>query len=317
MRHLVISRSADLRPVLVVLVALVSIVAAGAALNRNFLSAGYLLQQLQIAAFLGVLAAGAMIVILLGHIDLSLPWTLTVAGMVGTAVAAGPGRSALAIPVGLACGLAIGVINGLGVAYLRIPAIIFTLGMNTVLQGLMVLLTGGFAPRTEATPAMAWLANGQLVPALPNPVLVWLLLSAGILVLLWRSRLGRYMLAVGNREVAVYLSGINSHAVIVACFAAAGLCSAIGGLLLSGYSGKAYQAMGDAYLLPAIAAVVLGGTSIQGGRGSYVGTALGAILIVLLQSVLSVIQMPEAGRQIIYGLVIVAMPLLYGRTVPA
>ena len=92
-----------------------------------------------------------------------------------------------------------------------------------------------------------------------------------------------------------------------------GLCSAAAGILLAGYSNKAFQGMGTPYLLPAIAAVVLGGTSILGGRGSYLGTVAGVILITLLQSILSVMQMPEAGRQIVYGVVIVAMLLLYGR----
>ena len=100
---------------------------------------------------------------------------------------------------------------------------------------------------------------------------------------------------------------------MLTAFAIAGGLSAFGGVLLAGYASKAAQAMGDAYLLPAIAAVVLGGASILGGRGSYVGTVAGVILITLLQSILSVVQMPDSGRQIIYGLVIVAMLLLYGR----
>ena len=98
------------------------------------------------------------------------------------------------------------------------------------------------------------------------------------------------------------------------CFAIAGrLLGAAAGVLLAGYSTKAYQAMGDAYLLPAIAAVVLGGTNILGGRGTYLGTVVGVILITLLQSILSVMQIPEMGRQVIYGVVIIAMLLVYGR----
>jgi ribose transport system permease protein len=96
-------------------------------------------------------------------------------------------------------------------------------------------------------------------------------------------------------------------------FAISGGLSAFGGVLLAGYASKAAQSMGDAYLLPAIAAVVLGGTSILGGRGSYLGTVAGVLLITLLQSILSVMQMPEFGRQIIYGIVIILMLLLYGR----
>jgi ribose transport system permease protein len=137
--------------------------------------------------------------------------------------------------------------------------------------------------------------------------------SAAIVVILYRTTLGRYIYSVGNREVAAYLSGIDTRRVLIAAFVICGLCSGIAGVLLAGYSTKAYQGMGDAYLLPSIAAVVIGGTNILGGQGRYAGTVVGAILITLLQSVLSVMQMPEAGRQVIYGAVIIAMLLLYGR----
>ena len=145
-------------------------------------------------------------------------------------------------------------------------------------------------------------------------MLVWALISAALVFMLTRTPLGRYIYAVGNREAATYLSGVNTRAVLVAGFVICSLCSAIAGLLIAGYSSKAFQAMGDAYLLPSIAAVVVGGTSILGGQGRFTGTVIGTVLIVLLASVLSVMQMPEAGRQIIYGLVIIVMLLSYGRT---
>ena len=149
--------------------------------------------------------------------------------------------------------------------------------------------------------------------ASPNAVFVWLLVGLVLVFVLKRTPLGRYIYAIGNEEGAAYLSGVNTRAVIVACFAISGTCSALAGVLLAGYSTKGYQAMGDPYLLPAIAAVVLGGTHILGGRGSFLGTVAGVILISLLQSILSVMQMPEAGRQIIYGVVIISMLLVYGR----
>ena len=128
-----------------------------------------------------------------------------------------------------------------------------------------------------------------------------------------RTTFGRSIYGIGNRERAAYLSGINTRRVVMIVFAISGGLAAFGGVLLAGYASKAAQSMGDAYLLPAIAAVVLGGTSILGGRGSYFGTVAGVLLITLLQSILSVMQMPEFGRQIIYGVVIVSMLLLYGR----
>ena len=279
--------------------------------NLAFLNPGYLLQQLQVGAFLGIVAAGMMMVILLGHIDLSVPWTLAAAAMMATAVG-GP----MAIPVGLGIGIAVGLFNGIGVAFLRVPSMIFTLGVNALMRGLMVMHTGGFAPQTHATELMTFLATGHVL-GIPMALLVWALLSLAMVFLLRRTVFGRYIYAIGNREAAAYLSGVPTRWVLVAAFALCGLCAGLAGVLLAGYSAKAYQGMGDAYLLPSIAAVVIGGTHILGGRGRYAGTVVGAILITLLSSVLSVMQMPEAGRQIIYGLVIIVMLLAYGRSRPA
>jgi ribose transport system permease protein len=285
---------------------------AGSVYSTNFLSAPYLLQQLVVASFLGVIASGVMVVILLGHIDLSIPWVVTIGAMMSTA-AAGWWDPSLALPFGVACGLIVGIVNGIGVAFLRIPSMIFTLGVNAVAQGLMVLHTGGFAPQDSATPFMHWLAVQHSLLGIPNALFVWLAVGGSIAFMLRRTVLGRYIYAIGNREAAAYLSGVDTRLVLVVCFAISGACSALAGVLLAGYSNKAYQAMGDAYLLPAIAAVVLGGTNILGGRGTYLGTVAGVILIGLLQSILSVMQMPEAGRQIIYGSVIIVMLLVYGR----
>jgi len=287
----------------------------GALYSPNFLSPEYILQQLKVASFLGVIATGMMLVVLLGQIDLSVPWVVAVGAMMACAAAAyGPAGSALAIPFGVLCGVLIGAVNGLGVAYLRIPSMIVTLATNAVAQGLMVVYTGGFSPQDSAPAAIRYLATGFAIPGVPNAVVIWALIGAGTVFALTRTSFGRAVYAIGNRERAAYLSGVDTRRVVLIAFAVAGGLSAFGGVLLAGYASKAAQSMGDAYLLPAIAAVVLGGTSILGGRGSYLGTVAGAILITLLQSILSVMQMPEAGRQIIYGVVIVAMLLLYGRT---
>ena len=117
-----------------------------------------------------------MLVILLGHIDLSVPWMVTVGGMMSTAAAGwwGETGAALAMPFGMLCGLVFGLFNGLGVAFLRIPSMIFTLGVNAVAQGLMVLHTGGFAPQDHATDLMHWLATERAVLGIPNALFVWL-----------------------------------------------------------------------------------------------------------------------------------------------
>ena len=277
----------------------------------KFLSLTYILQQLQIASYLGVIATGAMIVILLGQIDLSIPWTLTGAAIISTSMAAS-GVTALewlAVPSGLLFGVLIGVLNGFGVAVFRIPAMVWTLAVNAMLLGLAVLNTGGFNPKGEASPLMVWLATGS-VAGLPVSALLWLALGAGVIWLFTRTTFGRYLFAIGNSEKAVYLSGVDTHRVVFGAFALAGLSSALGGILLAGYANQAYQSMGDPFLLPAIAAVVIGGTSILGGRGSYLGTVSGALFVTMLTSVLSVFQIEEAWRQILFGAIIVAMLLV-------
>ncbi|RWP72760.1 ABC transporter permease [Mesorhizobium sp.] len=300
--------------VLTAFACIVLLLFVGSLYSRSFLSPEYLLQQLKVASFLGVIATGMMLVILLGQIDLSVPWSVAAGAMMACAAAAyGPVGVALAIPFGIFCGVAIGIVNGIGVAYLRIPSMIITLATNAVAQGLMVVYTGGFSPQDSATRAMRYLATGFAIPGVPNAVIIWALIGAAMVFVLTRTGFGRTVYGIGNRERAAYLSGIDTRRVVLIAFAASGGLSAFGGVLLAGYASKAAQSMGDAYLLPSIAAVVLGGTSILGGRGSYLGTVAGVILITLLQSILSVMQMPEAGRQIIYGVVIVAMLLLYGR----
>ena len=300
--------------VLTAFACIVILLLLGSLYSRSFLSPEYLLQQLKVASFLGVIATGMMLVILLGQIDLSVPWSVATGAMMACAAAAyGPVGVALAIPFGVLCGVAIGIVNGIGVAYLRIPSMIITLATNAVAQGLMVVYTGGFSPQDSATAAMRYLATGFTIPGVPNAVIIWALIGAAMVFVLTRTSFGRAVYGIGNRERAAYLSGIDTRRIVLIAFAVSGGLSAFGGVLLAGYASKAAQSMGDAYLLPSIAAVVLGGTSILGGRGSYLGTVAGVILITLLQSILSVMQMPEAGRQIIYGVVIVAMLLLYGR----
>ena len=282
--------------------------------SANFLSPAYLLQQLKVASFLGIIATGMMLVILLGQIDLSVPWAVCAGAMMSCALAAhGVTGQIFAIPFGIFCGALIGLVNGFGVGYLRIPSMIVTLATNAVTQGLMVVYTGGFSPQDSASKSMHYIATGFLLPGLPNAVLVWALIAAGAVFALNRTVFGRAVYAIGNRERAAYMSGIDTRRIVMIAFAISGALAAFGGVLLAGYASKAAQSMGDAYLLPAIAAVVLGGTSILGGRGTYLGTVAGVILITLLQSILSVVQMPDSGRQIIYGVVIVAMLLLYGR----
>lgn len=302
-------------PVFIAFGCSVALVLVGGMFFPEFLTVNYLLKQLHMASFLGVVAAGAMVVILMGHIDLSVPWTFTVAAIVSCATAGGElgaGWGFLAVPAGLMTGALVGLCNGLGVAYLRIHSMIWTLGMNVIVLGLSVLYTGGFQPPGVPSELMRIFGVGKIL-GVPVSLIVWLGVSLIVIFLLRWTRFGRYVYAMGNSEKVAYLSGVRTDRVLILAFVIAGMCSSLAGMMVAGYANLAYQGMGEAYLLPGIAAVVIGGTNILGGSGNYMGTVAGAILITLISSMLSVMQMPEAGRQVIYGSVIIVMLLSYGR----
>ena len=286
------------------------LILGGSLFFPQILGLGYLGQQLQIASFLGVIALGATVVILLGHIDLSVPWIVGGAAILSTSLAGTqePMMTAIAIPAALLFGAAIGLINGFGVAILRIPSMVWTLAVNSMLLGLAVLNTGGFNPKGEASGTMIWLASGEVM-GLPTAFCAWMLLTVLLATFLKRTGFGRYLSSIGYNEKATFLSGVSTPSVIFAAFAIAGLCSAFGGILLAGYANQAYQSMGDPYLLPTIAAVVIGGTSILGGRGRLLGTVGGVLFITLLTSILSVMQISNAWRSIIFGVIIIVMLL--------
>ena len=297
-------------PALVSLSGTVFVMVVGGIIFPQVFSLNYLRQQLQIASFLGIAATGAMLVILIGGIDLSLPWVLTAAGIISCALS---GRGVLiSIGAGLLVGLVAGLANGLGAAILRIPSIIWSLAVNFIFLGICVFITGGFMPQGHPTAIIKTIGIGRTL-GVPNIILFWCVLSVYIMLTLGLTRFGRFIYAVGMNEKVSFLSGIRTRRIIILVFMMSGICNAIAGIMLSGYSNQAFQAMGDPYLIPAIAAVVIGGTSISGGRGSYLGTIIGVIFITYLSSLLSVLQVPEAGRQIFFGVMIIAMMISYSR----
>jgi len=297
--------------VLFLAAACVAVVLGASLLSPGVLSVGYLLQQLQIAAIVGILSSGAMLVILLGHIDLSVPLTITGTGILATSLAGSQNETlaTIAIPAALLAGAMIGAINGLGVAIFRIPAMVWTLAVNAMLLGLTVFYTGGFKPHGAPPPLAVLMAHGRFAGA-PNAFLLWLAVGGALLFTLKHTVFGAYIYAFGQSQRALFLAGVPIERLTVAVFALAGLLSSLGGLLLVGYANQAYQGMGDAYLMPIIAAVVIGGTSILGGSGSYLGTFVGSIFITLLSSVLSLMQVPDALRQIVFGVIILTMLLI-------
>jgi ribose transport system permease protein len=290
---------------------LIAILLAAAAIRApGFVSVPNLTQQLVLASYLGVIAGGQTIVILTGGIDLSVAWNLNLSAILLTQLGAELGVLPAAV-IALGVAAFVGLVNGLGVAYLKIPSLVMTLGMNAVLSGVTLVYTNG-SPQGEAPPFARELAVGR-IGGLPWALIFWALFSVALVVLLRRTVYGKRLYAIGNNMKAAYLSGVPVRRVLVATYTIAGLCAGIAGFMLTGYSQQSYLGMGDFYVLPAIAAVVIGGTSILGGSGGYVGTIAGAITVVLLQNVLQIVGIQSAGQQILYGVIILLMLFVYGR----
>ena len=275
---------------------------------EGFRSVDYNLFTLRVAAFLGIVAVGQTLVVLMGGIDLSVAAVVTMAGVVGGNLIATLGE-APAILLTLLIAAAVGAVNGLGVVVLRLPPLVMTLASLSVIQGVLLVYNAG-KPVSGASEFLSFWALGFLL-RIPTPVWVLALASAVCIVLLQRTAYGRAVYAIGNNPRAAFLSGIPVGAVQVATYALSGMLAGVTGLLILGRTGYSSKTAGDPFLLMSIAAVVVGGTSILGGRGKLVGTIGGALLLTILVNVLTVENIPEAGRMIVQGVLILALLIAY------
>ena len=285
-------------------VAFAAVVAVTAVvLGLRTLDAHYFNSLIVLCGFLAILALGQGAVIITGGLDLSIPWIIALCAIIVTTLAPGDNEAAIwAVPLSLGVGLAIGLGNGIGVTFFGLPPIVCTLASNAILQGIALVYCNG-TPSGFSPPAIHWFMTKTLLGLTP---VVWFLIAFVALatMLLERTILGRRFYAVGNSNQAAYLSGVNVPATTIAAYMLSGLCAALVGILLSGFNGQATLGMGDEYLLPSIAVVVVGGTLITGGRGHYLGIVGGVLLLVALQTLLAGTTLPYAGRSIIFGLVI-------------
>lgn len=294
----------------VLIVALVWIVAGLA--KPGFGSYGHLRYLLELAAVIGLVAIGQTYVVIAGGIDLSVGAIVTVSAVGVPLVAlSGDGSGAVAVLIILAAATSIGFLNGLGVAYLRIHPMIMTLAMATFLQGVLILIAGGTAISAQ-NPLLAWLGNARVL-GIPAGVLLWATVSSAALAVLHATPFGARLFALGANPLASALSGINVQATTMAVYAVSGLTAGLAGVLILGMNGQGYVGIGDPYLLASIAAVVLGGTSILGGSGSYAGTIPGAVLLVTITALITVVNASAGWRSILFGSLILLLLLLSGR----
>lgn len=282
--------------------------AAANALLPGFATFGHIRYMVELASIMGVAAAGQTLVVIGGGIDLSVAGVITFTAIIMPLVSpAWDGSGLVGVAVTLAMALSVGALNGLGIVFLRVHPLILTLATATILQGMLFLIVGGSAISTT-NPAVIWLANGAIL-GLPTTILTWLVVALVTLLLLHRTVFGAWIFAMGTNDWASRLSGADVRATTIAAYALSGFFSGVAGLLLLGMNRQGAVGIGDPYLLGSIAAVVLGGTSILGGRGSYFGTIAGSLLLITLTALITVVNTQPGWRSILFGTLILLLLL--------
>jgi ribose transport system permease protein len=304
-------------PLAVLAAVLVVLILVTGAVQPNYLSFSGMRNTVLFAAPLGVLAAGQTILMLTAGIDLSVAMVATAAAYV--AGNRSPSGAAIAIILGLAVGLAAGAANGVGVGVFRVNPLIMTLAMSAILLGLFTALSFTVLQgSTTVAPFIKTLGGGSFLGnRIPYNAVVWAVLSLLIIGGLRRTGFGRMLYAIGDNPVAVRLSGVRTWQVLIVAYMLAGLLSAVAGILLAGRTGAVDLQLASAFLLPSVAAAVIGGTSIFGGVGTYGGTIFGALILSVLNSLLTFLDAGQAVQQLIYGLIVLGLAWLYARVTQA
>ncbi|MGS4986005.1 ABC transporter permease [Pseudosulfitobacter sp. RP-4] len=256
-----------------------------------------------------IIAFGQGLVILVGGLDLSVSVTMSLGGILAYAwMGSSTFDAIMMLPIVLAFGGLIGLVNGLGVTLLKVPPFIMTLATSLMVYGAFLGATGG-QPRGVASPSLTSIYTGRF---LSLPTILWVMLVFVVLaaMLQGRSTYGRRLYMIGTNAAAASIAGLPVRALTISAYVLCSVVSAFAGVMMVGYASGATLKMGEPFLLPSIAAVIVGGASITGGRGSYLATVAGALLLVTITTIISAVGLNAGWRTVIYGAVILAALLL-------
>jgi ribose transport system permease protein len=302
------------RPLIPLIALLLALIVVLDVLRPGIINPRWLANTIKFAVPLAILAGCQSMTMLTGGIDLSVAMVATMAAFI-TATQGFAHDPATAMVLGLIPALLIGFANGIGVGVFRVHPLIMTLGTSLIGSGyLQVYQRSVIATGTAVPDALSWLGTG-LTYGIPNALVLFVPVSVLILFMLRRTGFGRLLYAVGDNERAARLSGVRYWQVILALYIFSSLLAGITGLLYLGLIKAPSLSLADPLLLPSVAAAVVGGTSIFGGRGGYAGAIVGALILAVLTTLLTVLQMPEGARRILYGLIVLAVSAAYLRII--
>ena len=298
--------------ILVLALLLVVLVGCIAVIRPGTVTVNWISNTLMFAAPLGLIAGGETLLLLTGGIDLSVASVATGSAYLLSANAAHD--EVLAVGIGLGLGLAVGLLNGVGVAVLRVQPLVMTLGTGLMTEGVLVVYSQKIIANLPHVPGFILaLGSGRVLGIVPTDLLLWAPVAVLLILGLQRSGFGRLLYAVGDNAEACRLAGVRVWRVLLAAYVSCGLLSAIAGIVLVGITNAADLSLANVYLLPAIAAAIIGGTSIFGGRGGYAGTIVGTLILTVLDSLLTLLNAPEPIKQILYGAIILLLAAAYTR----
>ncbi|MDB5837184.1 MAG: hypothetical protein JWR14_7014 [Caballeronia sp.] len=303
------------RSLLLLLVVLVLV--GGQLVVPGFTNASQFGNQLKIATFLGLFGISQTIVMMAGGqgLDLSVGASATLGGIVGAAlINQGPAGMLLALSAAALCGAVIGLLNGVGIVLFKVPPLVMTLAMGSLVDGGLIVWSSVMHVNTAASPALIGLA-GHSVAGLPVIAILWFVAAAVVWWFVDRTAWGRRLMATGANPTAAFLTGTRVRLVRGLAYLFSAMIAAITGLLLVGYVGQAFLGLGTGYVLTSVVVAVIGGVSLGGGRGDYVAVAIAALFLTVLTSLLTALQIGEAGRQCIFGATLLVFLAINGWTV--
>jgi ribose transport system permease protein len=305
----------EILPGLIVLGATVLLILGMKIVNPAFGSPGQIVAILVTAIFLIVASFGQGLVILLGGIDLSLGVVIGIGGMMIAGLTRGSDDNLpMAIPATLLCCAGIGMVNGIGIAIANLPPFIMTLASGISFFGVALGLTAGSSQQPVA-PALQTFMNASVM-GIPCPIVFIAFFVLAAWLFQNRTAEGRKLYAIGSSPLAARIVGLPIAGLTIAVYTIAGLCAGITGVLLAGYSSSATLDMGDALLMPSIAAVVIGGARVTGGTGLYLGTFAGALFLSALSTVITALSLSQGFRDLIQGgIILIALLLQSGRLI--
>ncbi|HET7717092.1 MAG TPA: ABC transporter permease [Bauldia sp.] len=281
-------------------------------LRPGIVNERWMANTVKFAIPLAILAGCQTMTMLTGGIDLSVSTAATMSAFI-VATQSPIHGPAIATLIALVPGILIGFANGIGVGVFRVHPLIMTLGLGLIgIGALQVYQRTVIATGSEVPEVLAWLGTG-LTWGVPNALLLFVPLAALILYTLRSTGFGRLLYAVGDNERATRISGVLYWQVILAVYVVSGLLAAIAGLLYVGLIKAPSLSLAEPLLLPSVAAAVIGGTSIFGGRGGYAGTMVGALILTVLTTLLTILQMPEGWRGVLFGLIVLVVTAIYTR----